>query len=125
MRRPWLLVDGAYEQALCTTRDHLHLMSDSGSGFNLGRCRSILAQSVRSPVFLGIGIGAKSATVPIFAAECAPARIRGALVMQWQVWTAFGIMVSHRTCLSIPATRTHIGLQPPCDISMPRDVMLT
>ncbi|KAI4252947.1 MAG: hypothetical protein LQ352_003993 [Teloschistes flavicans] len=42
---------------------------------------------------LGLGIGAKSATVPIYAAECAPAPIRGALVMQWQVWTAFGIMV--------------------------------
>ena len=43
---------------------------------------------------LGLGIGAKSATVPVYAAECAPAPIRGALVMQWQVWTAFGIMVS-------------------------------
>ncbi|TYJ56663.1 hypothetical protein B9479_002593 [Cryptococcus floricola] len=34
---------------------------------------------------LGIGIGPKSATVPIFAAECVPARIRGSLVMQWQL----------------------------------------
>lgn len=30
---------------------------------------------------LGIGIGAKNATVPIYSAEMAPARIRGALVM--------------------------------------------
>ncbi|GAA5960456.1 hypothetical protein JCM21900_003602 [Sporobolomyces salmonicolor] len=42
---------------------------------------------------LGFGIGPKSATVPILTAEIAPARIRGALVMQWQVWTAFGIML--------------------------------
>lgn len=42
---------------------------------------------------LGLGIGPKSATVPVYAAECAPAKIRGALVMQWQVWTAFGIMM--------------------------------
>ncbi|KAK4454955.1 hypothetical protein QBC34DRAFT_481703 [Podospora aff. communis PSN243] len=42
---------------------------------------------------LGFGIGPKSATTPIFAAECSPPRLRGALVMQWQVWTAFGIMV--------------------------------
>lgn len=42
---------------------------------------------------LGLGIGAKSSTTPVYAAECAPAAIRGALVMQWQVWTAFGIMV--------------------------------
>ncbi|WAQ91774.1 hypothetical protein PtA15_15A166 [Puccinia triticina] len=32
-----------------------------------------------------------SATAPIYTAECAPAPIRGALVMQWQMWTAFGI----------------------------------
>ncbi|CEQ41259.1 SPOSA6832_02955, partial [Sporobolomyces salmonicolor] len=31
--------------------------------------------------------------VPVFAAETAPPLIRGALVMQWQVWTAFGIML--------------------------------
>lgn len=36
---------------------------------------------------LGFGIGPKSATVPIYAAECSPPRIRGALVMQWQVWS--------------------------------------
>ncbi|KAG6328871.1 hypothetical protein ID866_10218, partial [Astraeus odoratus] len=41
--------------------------------------------------FLGIGIGPKSATVPVYAAECSPAAIRGALVMMWQMWTAFGI----------------------------------
>ena len=44
---------------------------------------------------LGLGIGAKSSTVPVYAAECAPAPIRGALVMQWQVWTAFGIMLGN------------------------------
>lgn len=31
---------------------------------------------------LGFGIGPKSATVPVYAAECAPAPIRGALVMR-------------------------------------------
>ncbi|KAJ0162239.1 putative metabolite transport protein YwtG [Colletotrichum tanaceti] len=44
---------------------------------------------------LGFGIGPKSATTPIFAAECAPPRLRGALVMQWQMWTAFGIMMGY------------------------------
>ena len=34
---------------------------------------------------LGFGIGPKSATVPIYAAETAPPAIRGALVMCWQV----------------------------------------
>ncbi|KAF3393476.1 Polyol transporter 5 [Talaromyces pinophilus] len=45
--------------------------------------------------FLGLGIGPKSSTVPIYAAECSPAPIRGALVMMWQMWTAFGIMLGN------------------------------
>ena len=44
---------------------------------------------------LGFGIGPKSSTVPVYAAECAPAPIRGALVMMWQMWTAFGIMLGY------------------------------
>ncbi|KAK8087032.1 hypothetical protein PG994_002006 [Apiospora phragmitis] len=44
---------------------------------------------------LGLGIGPKSATTPIFAAECSPPKLRGALVMQWQMWTAFGIMMGY------------------------------
>ncbi|KAJ6443154.1 MFS sugar transporter [Purpureocillium lavendulum] len=42
---------------------------------------------------LGVAVGAKSATTPVYAAECAPKMIRGALVMMWQMWTAFGIML--------------------------------
>ncbi|CBQ73436.1 conserved hypothetical protein [Sporisorium reilianum SRZ2] len=42
---------------------------------------------------LGIGMGAKGSTVPVFAAENSPPQIRGALVMGWQLWTAFGIFL--------------------------------
>ncbi|KAN0116412.1 major facilitator superfamily [Russula decolorans] len=45
--------------------------------------------------FLGIGIGPKSSTVPVYAAECSPPAIRGGLVMMWQMWTAFGIMLGY------------------------------
>lgn len=38
-------------------------------------------------------MGIKEVTVPIFAAEIAPPEIRGALVMSWQLWTAFGILL--------------------------------
>lgn len=31
----------------------------------------------------------------IFAAECSPPKLRGALTMQWQMWTAFGIMFGY------------------------------
>jgi len=44
---------------------------------------------------LGLGIGSKSTTVPVYTAETTPAPIRGALVMMWQMWTAFGIMLGY------------------------------
>lgn len=46
-----------------------------------------------SRILLGIGMGAKASTVPIYAAENSPAIIRGTLVMTWQMWTAFGIFL--------------------------------
>jgi MFS family permease len=46
-----------------------------------------------SRFLLGFAVGAKSTTTPVYGAECAPANIRGALVMMWQMWTAFGIML--------------------------------
>lgn len=51
-------------------------------------------------LLLGLGIGPKSTTVPVFAAECTPAPIRGALVMMWQMWTAFGIMLGYVLCVA-------------------------
>jgi MFS family permease len=44
-------------------------------------------------VMLGIGMGLKEVTVPVFSAEVVPANVRGGLVMSWQVWTAFGIFL--------------------------------
>lgn len=60
--------------------------------------------------FLGFGIGPKSATVPIFAAETTPPRIRGALVMQWQVWTAFGILVGYASDLCLYKVQDQAGV---------------
>jgi hypothetical protein len=47
---------------------------------------------------MGIGIGAKNATVPIYSAEMAPARTRGALVMFWQLWVVAGMYMSSFPC---------------------------
>jgi MFS family permease len=52
-------------------------------------------------VLLGIGMGLKEVTVPVFAAENAPASIRGALVMTWQLWTAFGILLGVSANLAV------------------------
>ncbi|KAJ6789163.1 hypothetical protein PWT90_03287 [Aphanocladium album] len=48
---------------------------------------------------LGIGMGLKEVTVPVFSAENAPTIIRGGLVMSWQLWTAFGIFLG--TCANL------------------------
>ncbi|KAI1189287.1 sugar transporter-domain-containing protein [Nemania serpens] len=48
-------------------------------------------QLLATRILLGLGMGVKASTVPIFAAENSPASIRGALTMTWQMWTAFGI----------------------------------
>lgn len=50
---------------------------------------------------LGVGIGPKSATIPIYAAEAAPQNIRGGMVMMWQVFTAFGIMLGYITGVAL------------------------
>ncbi|KAJ9132423.1 hypothetical protein NKR23_g11209 [Pleurostoma richardsiae] len=50
-------------------------------------------QQLANRLLMGIGMGAKASCVPIYAAENSPAAIRGALVMSWQMWTAFGIML--------------------------------
>jgi len=52
-------------------------------------------------LLMGIGMGLKGSSVPIFAAENSPARIRGALVMTWQMWTAFGIFLGFCANLAV------------------------
>lgn len=37
---------------------------------------------------LGLAVGAKSSTTPVYAAESAPKNIRGALTMMWQMWVS-------------------------------------
>ncbi|KAI1634594.1 sugar transporter-domain-containing protein [Biscogniauxia mediterranea] len=56
-------------------------------------------QLLATRLLLGVGMGIKASTVPIFAAENSPAAIRGALVMTWQLWTAFGIWLG--TCANL------------------------
>ncbi|KAL2412300.1 Polyol transporter 5 [Exophiala dermatitidis] len=55
-------------------------------------------------LLLGIGMGCKGSTVPIFSAENAPAAVRGGLVMCWQMWTAFGIFLG--TCANLAVEDT-------------------
>jgi MFS family permease len=62
-------------------------------------CSQTWGQLVVCRILLGVGMGLKEVTVPIYSAENAPASIRGGLVMSWQVWTAFGIFLG--TCANL------------------------
>ncbi|ODH53555.1 hypothetical protein GX48_00388 [Paracoccidioides brasiliensis] len=55
-------------------------------------------------LLMGIGMGAKASTVPIFCAENTPASVRGGLVMCWQLWTAFGILLGFSANLIVKDT---------------------
>ena len=58
-------------------------------------------------VLLGVGIGLKEVTVPVFSAEVVPATVRGGLVMSWQIWTAFGIFLGFVANLCVMASSTN------------------
>ncbi|KAI0134427.1 hypothetical protein BJ170DRAFT_679315 [Xylariales sp. AK1849] len=62
-------------------------------------------QQLANRLLMGIGMGVKASTVPIYAAENAPASIRGALVMSWQMWTAFGIFLGTAFNLAVFNTK--------------------
>ncbi|KAJ5360645.1 hypothetical protein N7517_009836 [Penicillium concentricum] len=61
-------------------------------------------QLVACRVLLGLGMGLKEVTVPVYSAENAPTNIRGGLVMSWQLWTAFGIFLG--TCANLIVANT-------------------
>ncbi|KAK5240220.1 hypothetical protein LTR16_010956, partial [Cryomyces antarcticus] len=72
------------------------LLSVIGSG-----CSQNWYQLFICRLLLGIGMGSKASTVPIYAAENVPAAIRGGLVMSWQMWTAFGIFLGFCANLAV------------------------
>ena len=75
------------------------LLAPIGSAFT-----QTWGQLVACRVLLGIGMGLKEVTVPVYSAENSPTNIRGGLVMSWQVWTAFGIFLG--TCANLAVANT-------------------
>jgi hypothetical protein len=59
-------------------------------------------------ILLGLGMGAKASVVPVYAAEISPARLRGRLVINWQVFDAFGIFIAFTLNLIFASDR-HSG----------------
>ncbi|CAG8356015.1 unnamed protein product, partial [Penicillium nalgiovense] len=52
-------------------------------------------------VLLGVGIGSKASIAPIFAAEAAPDRHRGKVLMMWQLFDALGIFLGFLCALIV------------------------
>ncbi|KAI5235521.1 hypothetical protein E4T43_09211 [Aureobasidium subglaciale] len=44
-------------------------------------------------LFMGLGMGIKISTIPIYSAEVSPANIRGGIVTSFQLWVALGILL--------------------------------
>ena len=44
-------------------------------------------------LFMGLGMGIKISTIPVYSAEVTPASVRGGLVTSFQLWVAFGILL--------------------------------
>ncbi|RAH45040.1 galactose-proton symport [Aspergillus brunneoviolaceus CBS 621.78] len=75
------------------------LLSPIGSA-----CAQTWPQLFVTRLLLGLGMGLKAATIPVFCAENTPATIRGGLVMCWQLWTAFGILLGCSANLAVKNT---------------------
>lgn len=74
-------------------------------------------QLIACRILLGIGMGLKEVTVPVYTAEIAPTKVRGGLVMSWQLWTAFGILLGTSANLAVKdvgkiAWRLQLGMLP-------------
>ena len=61
-------------------------------------------QLIACRILLGIGMGMKSSTTSVLAPENAPALIRGALTMTWQLYVAFGILLGLSANLAVVNT---------------------
>ncbi|KXT03909.1 hypothetical protein AC578_9307 [Pseudocercospora eumusae] len=76
-------------------------------------------------VILGIGMGLKASVVPVFAAELAPAHIRGSLVMNWQIMDALGIFLGFTANLAVSQTGQDAWRWQTASSVLPTIVLLT
>ncbi|KAF2459022.1 major facilitator superfamily domain-containing protein [Lineolata rhizophorae] len=66
-----------------------------------GACTHSWGALLATRILLGIGMGSKASVVPVYAAEVAPVHIRGSLVMNWQLFDAFGIFCGFTANLAV------------------------
>ncbi|KAI7109191.1 MFS transporter [Hortaea werneckii] len=89
---------------MCMAADPVnYLLGRRGTIFftNLFVVFPVLAQAFTSDwiglmicrLFMGLGMGIKISTIPVYSAEVSPASIRRGIVTSFQLWVAFGILV--------------------------------
>lgn len=89
----------------------------SGLLFSLGALVSAVAPDLGllmvGRVVVGLGVGAASVLVPVYIAELAPSRVRGALVAGFQLLTTLGILAGYGINAALASTeawRWSLGL---------------
>lgn len=89
----------------------------SGLLFSIGAAVSAVSPSLGilmpGRIIVGLGVGAASVLVPVYIAELAPSRVRGALVAGFQLLTTLGILVGYGVNAALAATeawRWSLGL---------------
>ncbi|KAH6667895.1 hypothetical protein B0J14DRAFT_619902 [Halenospora varia] len=85
-------------------------------------CAHTWQQLLACRVLLGIGMCAKASIVPVYAAEIVPAHIRGSVVMNWQVYDAFGSLLGFSANLAFHNIGTlawRLQLAAPCLPAIP------
>ena len=60
-------------------------------------------------LLLGVTVGVSVVVVPVFVAESAPAKVRGALLVAYQVATVAGIILGYLAAYVLPTRITGVG----------------
>lgn len=71
----------------------------------LGAMSDSVPMLLTARLLLGMTIGVSVVVVPVFVAESAPARVRGSLLVGYQVATVFGIIVGYLACYLLADSR--------------------
>ena len=90
-----------------------------------GACTRTWQQLLACRILLGVGMGCKASMTPVFAAEVAPAHIRGSLVMNWQLFDAFGIFLGFTANLILSLTSYDAWRWQTASSALPTIVLLT
>lgn len=72
----------------------------------LAACSTALPMLMAARLALGITIGISVVVVPVFVAESAPTRVRGALLVAYQVATVLGIIIGYLAAYLLAGTQS-------------------